>query len=120
MNAILLKPGNATPPILPAAVAALVFSLLLFGAMHALIHTGRHLLEKREALQTIDFVRLKRDPDMKTLSRSKPPPPPPAPPPPPKMKIASETVTNAPLGGMTIPTLSLKAEVGGEAMGGKA
>jgi protein TonB len=119
MNTIALKPGNATPTIIPAALAALLFSLLLFGAMHGLIHTGKHILEKREALPTIDFVRLKRDSDIETLSRSKPPPPPPAPPPPPKMKIASETVANSALGGMAIPTLSLKAEVGGEAMGGK-
>ena len=120
MNAITLKSGPSTPPIIPAAAAALLLSLLLFGGMHAVIHTGSHVLEKREALPTIDFVRLKRDSDVETMSRSKPPPPPPAPPPPPKMKIASEAVSNAPLGGMAIPTLSLKADVGGEAMGGKA
>ena len=50
MNAILMKRAHAAPPILPAAAAALLLSLLLFGAMHAVIHTGRHALEKREAL----------------------------------------------------------------------
>jgi protein TonB len=119
MNAAIMRSPHTPGAIVPAALAALLLSLLLFGMMHSVIRTGHHVMEKREALPTIDFVRLKRDSDLETLSRSKPPPPPPAPPPPPKMKIASEAVASAALTGMAIPSLALKADVGGEAMGGK-
>ncbi|MET0290824.1 MAG: energy transducer TonB [Steroidobacteraceae bacterium] len=120
MNATTMKvPGPPGGALLPAALAALLLSLVLFGLMHSVISTSHHALEKREALPAIDFVRLKRDSATETLSRSKPPPPPPAPPPPPKMKIASEAVASAALSGMAIPSLSLKADVGGEALGGK-
>jgi protein TonB len=108
---------NAT---LPAAGAAMVFSLLLFGLMYSVIRVGQHKIDKPQALQTIDFVRLKRDSDLETLSRRKPPPPPPAQPPPPaKMKIASSPGTQTALTGMEIPNLNLTADLGGAMSGVK-
>jgi protein TonB len=104
--------------ILPAAGLALLFSLLVFGLMHSVITRTRSAMEKRMQLQTIDFVRLRRDSEVETLSRHKPPPPPPAPPPPAKMKIASETVSNPGLAGLEVPSLNLKADVSGAALGG--
>jgi protein TonB len=103
---------------LQAAGLALLFSLLVFGLMHTVITRTRGEMEKRMQLQTIEFVRLRRDSEVETLSRRKPPPPPPAPPPPAKMKIASETVTNPGLSGLEVPSLNLKADVSGAALGG--
>jgi protein TonB len=104
----------------PAAGAALLFSLLLFGLMYSVIRIGHHKLDKPQALQTIDFVRLKRDSELTTLSRRKPPPPPPAQPPPPaKMRIASAGGEQASLGGMEIPNLNLTADLGGAMTGVK-
>jgi protein TonB len=111
-------PGNA---LIPAAALALLFSLSLFGLMYSVIKAGHGALEKKDALPTIDFVRLKRDSEVESLSRHKPPPPPPAPPPPSKMKVVSDAVAQASLSGLEIPNLNLKADVSGEAMiGNKA
>ncbi len=64
------------------------FSFGLFLAMQALIATGRYMAEKGDKLQTIDFVRLKKESDLETRERRKPPKPePPKTPPPPKMKV---------------------------------
>jgi len=106
-------------PLLPAMGASFVFSLLLFGLLYSVIKVGHHVLEKPEALPTIDFVRLKRDSEVETTSRHKPPPPPPSQPPPPsKMKIVSDAATQTSLGGMEVPNLNLKADVGGALAGG--
>ena len=77
-------------PFLAAAALSLALSLLLFGLMYSVIRVGHHVLEKTDALPTIDFVRLRRDTDVETLARRKPPPPPAQPPPPSKMKISSD------------------------------
>lgn len=124
MNTIAIKNVSAKSKVakaamLPAAGLSLVLSLSLFGLMYSVIKAGHGALEKKDALPTIDFVRLKRDSEVETLSRHKPPPPPPAPPPPPKMKMASEAVAHAALTGLEIPNLNLKADVSGEAMVGK-
>jgi protein TonB len=118
MNARAIAASNAAPT-LSAAGAALLFSLLLFGLLYSVIRIGQAHLEQREALPTIDFVRLKRDTEVETLQRRKPPPPPPAPPPPAKMKIASDAVTQAGLSGLDIPDLNLRADVSGSALAGK-
>jgi protein TonB len=118
MNARAIAASNAAPT-LSAAGAALFFSLLLFGLLYSVIRIGQAHLEQREALPTIDFVRLKRDTEVETLQRRKPPPPPPAPPPPAKMKIASDAVTQAGLSGLEIPDLNLRADVSGSALAGK-
>jgi periplasmic protein TonB len=108
-------------PFLPAFGAAAVVSLALFWLMYAVISVTGHGVDKKETLQTIDFVRLKRDTQVETLARRKPPPPPPEQPPPPqKMHIATEaaTQTAAPVP-MEMPSLGLSANIsGGPFVGG--
>jgi protein TonB len=101
---------------LPSAGLALLFSLSLFGLMYSVIKGTHSGLEKKDALPTIDFVRLRKDSEIETLSRHKPPPPPPAPPPPSKMKVVADAVSQPGMSGLEIPNLNLKADVGGEAM----
>lgn len=105
-------------PMLLAAVMAILFSLVLFALLYGAIHAGKFVAEEREALQTIDFVRLKRDSEVETLSRRKPPPPPAQPPPPAKMRVAAEAVQQGPAS-MEIPTLNLAAAVGGGPIAGQ-
>ncbi|HMN43683.1 MAG TPA: energy transducer TonB [Povalibacter sp.] len=105
-------------PMLLAFVAAVFVSLILFALLYAAIHAGEFVADKREALQTIDFVRLKRDSETETLSRRKPPPPPAQPPPPAKMRVAAEAVQQGP-SAMEIPSLNLAATVGGGPIGGQ-
>ena len=104
-------------PFIPALGLAIVFSLLLFMLMYSAIHVGKFVHDKTETLQTIDFVRLKRDSEVETLSRRKPPPPPAQPPPPAKMRVAAESVQQG-MSGMEIPTLNLSASVSGGPIGG--
>lgn len=111
----------AESAVIPAAAAALVLSLFMFGFMYKVIEGGHAALEAKETLPTIDFVRLKRDSEIETLSRKKPPPPAPPPPPPAKMKVAASAIPQESLAGMEIPDLNLTADVGGAAlMGSKA
>jgi periplasmic protein TonB len=105
-------------PMIPAAGMSLLFSLLLFGLLYSVIRAGHHVLEKTDNLPTIDFVRLKHDTEIETLARRKPPPPPAQPPPPSKMKIANDAGAQQGLSGLNIPSLDLKADVGGGLMGG--
>jgi protein TonB len=105
-------------PMLAAAIMAVLFSLVLFALLYGAIHAGKFVAEEREALQTIDFVRLKRDSEVETLSRRKPPPPPAQPPPPAKMRVAAEAVQQGPTA-MEIPSLNLSATVGGGPMAGQ-
>jgi protein TonB len=100
---------------LPATGVALALSLALFGLMYAVIRAGHAHLERKDALPTIDFVRLKRDTEIETLQRRKPPPPPPKEPPPPaRMKVASADAQQqqapAPF---AMPNLDLTTSVGG-------
>lgn len=114
-------PALASSPqarLLASTGMALVLALLLFGSMHSIIQRKRIDLEKKMNIQAIDFVRLRRDTEVESMSRSKPPPPPPAPPPPAKMKIASEAVSSPGITGLEVPTLNLKADVSGAALGG--
>lgn len=104
-------------PIIPALGLAVAFSLVLFMLMYSAIHVGKFVHEKSETLQTIDFVRLRRDTEVETLSRRKPPPPPAQPPAPQKMKVATEAVKTD-MTAMEIPTLNLSASVSGGPMGG--
>jgi protein TonB len=105
-------------PIFPAFGIALLFSSALFGLMYSVIHIGHHGVDKQEPLQTIDFVRLKRDSETETLARRKPPPPPVQPPPPAKMRVAAEAVQREGMSGMAVPNLNLSATVGGGPIGG--
>jgi len=108
----------AKSPMLAAAVLSVLFSLVLFALLYSAIHAGKFVAEKSEVLQTIDFVRLKRDSEVETLSRRKPPPPPAQPPPPAKMRVASAAVQQN-MGGMEIPSLNLSASVTGGPLGGQ-
>ena len=104
-------------PLIPASILAVGFSLLLFMLMYSAIHVGKFVHQGSETLQTIDFVRLKRDSEVETLSRRKPPPPPAQPPPPAKMRVAAESVQQG-MTAMEIPTLNLSASVSGGPIGG--
>jgi protein TonB len=104
-------------PMLVAAGMAMLFSLVLFALLYSAIHAGKFVADQSQVLQTIDFVRLKRDSEVETLSRRKPPPPPAQPPPPAKMKVAAESVSSG-MTGMEIPSLNLSASVSGGPMGG--
>jgi protein TonB len=107
----------ASSPMLLALMLSLLFSLALFALMYSAIHAGKFVAEKSETLQTIDFVRLKRDTEVETLSRRKPPPPPAQPPPPAKMQVAAEAVSQN-MTAMEIPTMNLSASVSGGPIGG--
>jgi protein TonB len=114
----ILKPNiTFKNPFIPALAIAIAFALVLFMLMYSAIHAGKFVHEKPETLQTIDFVRLKRDTEVETLSRRKPPPPPAQPPAPQKMKVATEAVKTD-MTAMEIPTLNLSASVSGGPMGG--
>jgi protein TonB len=107
----------ASSPMVLALMLSVLFSLTLFALMYSAIHAGKFVAEKSETLQTIDFVRLKRDTEVETLSRRKPPPPPAQPPPPAKMQVAAEAVSQN-MTAMEIPTMNLSASVSGGPMGG--
>ena len=107
----------SSSPMVLALMLSVLFSLTLFALMYSAIHAGKFIAEKSETLQTIDFVRLKRDTEVETLSRWKPPPPPAQPPPPAKMQVAAQAVSQD-MTAMEIPTMNLSASVSGGPMGG--
>jgi periplasmic protein TonB len=113
-----LKKVLTKSPMVVAFAASVLFSLILFALMYSAIRVGKFVAGETQVLQTIDFVRLKRDSEMETISRRKPPPPPAQPPPPAKMRVAAESVQQG-MSGMEIPTLSLSASVGGGPIGGQ-
>jgi protein TonB len=99
---------------LRAFLYAAALTVVLSWLMHFMIHgTGRHG-DKAEQLQTIDFVRLRKDSELTERERRKPPPPPPpkTPPPPPKMQVATEQVQQSPTP-FNIPNLGLAPGIGG-------
>lgn len=116
-NAMRMPRLTLKSPLIPALALGVMFSLVLFMLMYSAIHVGKFVHEKSETLQTIDFVRLKRDSEVETLSRRKPPPPPSQPPPPAKMRVAAESVQQN-MTAMEIPTLNLSASVSGGPIGG--
>lgn len=71
-----------------AFVAGSVITVLLFTLMYIMVTAGGHGADKSKSMQTVDFIRLKKDSDLETRERRKPPPPEkPKEPPPPKMKV---------------------------------
>jgi len=113
-----LKLPAVKSPLLASLGLSVLFSLVLFALLYSAIHAGKFVADKTQVLQTIDFVRLKRDSEVESLSRRKPPPPPAQPPPPAKMRVAAESVQQGP-GAMEIPTLNLSATVGGGPIAGQ-
>jgi protein TonB len=112
------KPGSEFAVRMVGALGvAICFSLVLFSLLYSAIHVGKFVADKSEALQTIDFVRLRRDSETETLQRRKPPPPPAPPPPPSKMKVVADAGSHA-VSGMAIPSLDLSASVSGGPMAG--
>lgn len=102
-----------TPRSVPIFIVALGATLAMFSLMYTVIRAGGHGVEKTEQLQTIDFVRLRRDTQVESLERRKPPPPPPKPPPPPsKMRVEAGNVQGGGAG-FAMPNVELNANVGG-------
>ena len=85
-----LKRLFARSPMVVAGLLSVLFSLVLFTLLYSAIQVGKFVADQSQVLQTIDFVRLKRDSEAETLSRRKPPPPPAQPPPPAKMQVVAE------------------------------
>jgi periplasmic protein TonB len=108
-------PFSSQLRLLPPLALSLAFSLGFFWLMYGVTNIAGQIAGKSEALQTIDFVRLKRDSEIETLERRKPPPPPPKEPPPPaRMKVASsETQQQQAPTPFAMPNLDLTTSVGG-------
>ena len=94
---------------------ASLFAFALFWVLHALIFGRAHGLEKSDTLQTVDFVRLRKDTDTESRIRQKPPKPqPPKEPPPPKMQtMAPQERPNQQRLPFNIPNLNLGMNMGG-------
>jgi protein TonB len=107
------------PRAVPIFLIAFACALGLFSLMFTVINVGRHGLEKAESLQTIDFVRLRRDSQVESLERRKPPPPPPKPPPPPSKMHVETASAQTGGGGFAMPNVNLNATVGGGAFLGQ-
>jgi protein TonB len=104
-----LMDSRFTKPVLYASL----FTFGLFWSMHLLIAGGKYLVGQGEKLQTIDFVRLKKESDLETRERRKPPPPkPPKQPPPPKMKVDTPPPDQPPTP-FQMPRLDLPSNVAG-------
>ncbi len=92
---------------------AVLFTFGMFWSMHLLIAGGRYIAEQGERLQTVDFVRLKKETELETRERRKPPKPePPKQPPPPKMKI-DQPPPEAPPTPFQMPKLDLPTKISG-------
>ena len=60
------------PRAIPIFLLAMACSLGLFSVMYTVIHVSGHGAQKAETLQTIDFVRLRRDSQVESMERRKP------------------------------------------------
>jgi periplasmic protein TonB len=102
-------------PFVPSFVLALMVSMGMFWLMHSFIVGDSHSVASIDVMQSIDFVRLKRDTQVEPLERRKPPPPPPQPPPPMnRMQVATQAnVQSAAPIPMSIPNLGVSTNVGG-------
>jgi protein TonB len=75
-------------PFFRPALLGTTVAFAMFWSMHLLIVGGKYTHQGDEALSVVDFVRLKKDSELKERERVKPKPPePPKQPPPPKMKV---------------------------------
>ncbi len=98
---------------LAIGLAALI-ALGLFWIMHLLI-TGNDLGPKAQSESAvIDFVRLKRDSQLETRTRSKPEkPPPPKQPPPPQLNVQSQAKPDMAPTPMNVPKMDLPTSITG-------
>lgn len=97
-----------------AVVLAALIALGLFWIMHLLI-MGRDTIDKKErSSAVIDFVRLKRDSQVETRTRSKPEkPPPPKQPPPPQMKVQAQAKPDMSPTPFSVPKMNLPTSITG-------
>lgn len=91
----------------PLVFGALV-AFLMFWGLNLMVSGRGGKYDHARTLQTIDFVRLKKESELETRQRlkPKPPPPPKEPPPPPQLKVATEAPQQSPLP-FNIPNLAL-------------
>ncbi|MDD3763300.1 MAG: energy transducer TonB [Nevskiales bacterium] len=99
------------------AVAVLMAAVVvagLFWLMHTLI-MGRDITAKKGGESAaIDFVRLKRDSQLETRTRSKPQkPPPPKKPPPPQMKVQAQAKPDMSPTPFNVPKMNLPTTISG-------
>ncbi len=99
------------------AVAVLMAAVVvagLFWLMHTLI-MGRDITAKKGSESAaIDFVRLKRDSQLETRTRSKPQkPPPPKKPPPPQMKVQAQAKPDMSPTPFNVPKMNLPTSISG-------
>ena len=96
----------------PALFGATV-TFAMFWSMHLLIVGGRYSAADNQSLTVVDFVRLKKDSELKERERVKPKPPePPKQPPPPKMKVETPPPDAVPTP-FQMPKLNLPTNVTG-------
>ena len=86
----------------------------LFLVMASMISRGDALGNRGDDISGVEFVRLKREPELKVKEREVPkkPPPPDKPPPPPKLQVESPDQPQQDLPALQIPSLDLPS-VGG-------
>ncbi len=99
------------------AIAVGLAALIAFGLfwiMHLLI-LGRNVDAKKDTTSAvIDFVRLKRDSQLETRTRSKPEkPPPPKQPPPPQMKVQAQAKPDMSPTPFNVPKMNLPTSITG-------
>ncbi len=97
-----------------AVVIAALIAVSLFWVMHLLI-MGRDVGAKKDsATAVIDFVRLKRDNQLETRTRSKPEkPPPPKKPPPPQLNVQAQAKPDMAPTPFNMPKLNLPTSITG-------
>ncbi|WP_305910302.1 energy transducer TonB [Methylomarinum sp. Ch1-1] len=108
-------------------LSGLLVSLVLFWFMQFMISNNQQAFEKTDSLQMTEFVRLKREAQLKTKERKMPEEPPPEkrPPPPPQVEMRQSQVTQTELPDMDMPNLDIPLQssrfagsvVGGVKMG---
>ncbi len=103
-----------------AILLAAAVSLALFFAMHFMISQGKGDLNKTRDYSVVDFVRLKRDSEIRVKKRviPKKPPLPKEPPPPPELQVEQNETVAMPNLRMDMPRLSTSGVAGGPFIGG--
>ncbi len=103
-----------------AIVLAALVSLALFFAMHFMISQGKGDINKNKDYSVVDFVRVKRESEVRTKKRviPKKPPLPKTPPPPPELQVEQNETVAMPDLQMDMPRLSTSGVAGGPFIGG--
>lgn len=97
-----------------AVVIAALIAIGLFWVMHLLIMGNDVGPKKDSATAVIDFVRLKRDTQLETRTRSKPEkPPPPKKPPPPQLNVQAQAKPDMAPTPFNVPKMNLPTSITG-------